>query len=233
MRLYLAAFWIVPTAVVSLLLLTKDTRYVFLCLPFVFALAACGALDIVEGLRRVATRAVPEGDRRLHRALMGVFGTLVVLSVMLTLIGGLNDYGTWTGTVFNANIARRWLDYPTAVAYVKAHSQPGDAVIVDGSPNLVGYSLGHAPSYWIPPHRTETLLYVFEKNGQAVDTQYGIPTILNAEDLDAALNSHRRVWLIGQDTVIRSLIPSMRSIVENRFTLQEDGQFVSVFLATQ
>ena len=54
-----------------------------------------------------------------------------------------------------------------------------------------------------------------------------------AEDLDAALNSHRRVWLIGQDTVIRSLIPSMRSIVENRFTLQEDGQFVSVYLATQ
>jgi hypothetical protein len=233
MRLYLAAFWIVPTAVVSLLLLTKDTRYVFLTVPFVFALAACGALDIVEALRRVATRSVPAGDQRLHRGLVGVFGVLVVLSIMLSLIGGLNDYGTWTGKVFNANIARRWLDYPTAVAYVKAHMEPGDAVIVDGSPNLVGYSLGRAPDYWIPPHRTETLLYVFEKHGQAVDTQYGAPTILNAEDLDAALNSHRRVWLVGQDTVIRSLIPSMRSIVETRFTLQEDGQFVSVYLATQ
>ena len=118
---------------------------------------------------------------------------------MLSLIGGLNDYGTWTGSLFSANVSHRWLDYPTAVSYVKARIEPGDAVIAAGTPNLVGNSLGHAPNYWIPPHRTETLLYVFEKNGQAVDTQYGIPTIFNATDFQNALEDHQRVWLIGPD----------------------------------
>ncbi len=67
MRLYLAAFWIVPTAVVSLVLLTKDTRYVFICLPFVFALAACGTVDIIDAVRRVVLRGVTRGNRLVRR----------------------------------------------------------------------------------------------------------------------------------------------------------------------
>jgi hypothetical protein len=143
-RLYLAAFWLVPTAVVSLVLLTKDTRYVFLCLPFVFALAACGTVDILDAVR-VVVGAV-RGSIRVRRALVEILAGLAVVAIMLSLIGGLNDYGTWTGSAFHANISNRWLDYPTAVAYVKAHEKPGDIVIADSSaPNLVGYSLGRAP----------------------------------------------------------------------------------------
>jgi hypothetical protein len=231
-RLYLAAFWVVPTTVVSVGLLTKDTRYAFICLPFVFALGACGTIDIIDGVRRVVLRGVPRGNRLVRKVFIEVMAGLALVAIMLSLIGGLNDYGTWTGAVFNANIAHRWLDYPTAVDYVKARLEPGDAIIAAATPNLVGYSLGRPPTYWIPPHRTETLLYVFEKHDQVVDTQYGIPTILNANDLEDALAAHRRVWLIGPDSVIRSLIPTMRTIVEKQFTLQEDGEFVSVFLAT-
>ncbi len=232
LRLYLAAFWIVPMAMVSLVLATKDTRYVFLCLPFVFALASCGVVDIIDAVRKVVLREAPAGDRRMRRVFVEVFAALSMVAVMLSLIGGLNDYGTWTGSLFHANVSHRWLDYPTAVSYVKARIEPGDAVIAAGTPNLVGNSLGHAPNYWIPPHRTETLLYVFEKNGQAVDTQYGIPTIFNATDFQNALEDHQRVWLIGPDSAIRGLIPTMRRIVQQRFILQEDGEYVSVFLAT-
>jgi hypothetical protein len=231
-RMYLAAFWVVPSVVVSLVLLTKDTRYVFLCLPFVFALAACGTVDIIDGVRQVVTRYSDRANRRLHLGFVEILGALCTVAIMLSLIGGINDYGTLTGTLFHANISQRRLDYPTAVAYVKAHMQPGDVVIAASSANLVGYNLGRPPNYWIPPHRTETLLYVFEKNDEAVDTQYGIPTILNAFDFEHALNGAKRVWLVGEDSVIRSLLPSMRVIVQTRFTLQEDGEFVSVFLAT-
>jgi hypothetical protein len=230
MRLYLAAFWFVPTAVVSLILLTKDTRYVFLSLPFVFALAACGTVDIIDALRHVVARGMSRGPRQVFVEALAALSTV---AIMLSLIGGLNDYGTWTGTAFHANVTHRWLDYPTAVSYVKAHLEPGDIVIAESSaPNLVGYNLGRAPDYWIPPHRTETLLYVFEKNDQPVDTQYGIPVLMNAHTFLAALDKAPRAWLIGQGNLIRGMLPSMRQIVQRRFTLVEDGESVCVMLAT-
>ncbi|HTZ09638.1 MAG TPA: hypothetical protein VMB72_11220 [Acidimicrobiales bacterium] len=232
LRIYLSAFWIVPTVVVSVALATKDTRYVFLCLPFVFALAACGTSDILGWVRGVVVRGRhPEGTAVRER-LVGVLALCSVAAIMLSLIGGLNDYGTFTGSLFGANVSRRWLDYPTAVAYVKAHRQPGDEVIAAATPNLVGYSLGSPPDYWIPTHRTEALLYVFEKHGEAVDTQYGIPTIFNAQDLEDALEGAHRVWLVGADSVIRSLVPAMRQVVQRQFVLEEEGEYVSVFLAT-
>jgi hypothetical protein len=230
LRLYLAAFWFVPTAIVSLILLTKDTRYVFLCLPFVFALAAGGTVDIIDALRRVVARGVTRGLRRL---LVESLAALATVAIALSLIGGFNDYGTWTETAFHANVTHRWLDYPTALAYVKAHLEPGDIVIAESSaPNLVGYNLGRAPNYWIPPHRTETLLYVFEKNDQPVDTQYGIPVLMNAHTFLAALDKAHRAWLIGPENLIRGMLPSMREIVQRRFTLVEDGESVAVLLAT-
>jgi hypothetical protein len=230
-RLYLAAFWLVPTAVVSLVLLTKDTRYVFLCLPFVIALAAGGLVDIIDAVRHVVGAA--RGSIRLRRTFVEILAGLSVFAIMLSLIGGLNDYGTWTGSAFHANISHRWLDYPTAVAYVKAHMEPGDIVIADSSaPNLVGYSLGRAPNYWIPPHRTETLLYVFEKDDRPVDTQYGIPVLMNAQTFLSALDGSRRAWIVGDSSLIRALLPSIRAIVQQRFTLQEEGESVSVLLAT-
>ena len=85
MRLYLAAFWFVPTAVVSLILLTKDTRYVFLSVPFVFALAACGTVDIIDALRHVVARGMSRGPRRLF---VEALAALSVVAIMLSLIGG-------------------------------------------------------------------------------------------------------------------------------------------------
>jgi hypothetical protein len=231
-RFYLALFWIVPATVVSLILPNVDTRYVFICLPFVFALAAAGGADVVDGLRYVVMRAGVIGTERIRRAFVELFAGGLLIAVMLSLIGGVNDYGTFTMSLDSANVSQRWLDYPTAVSYVQARIEPGDGVISAATPNLVGYRLGRAPNYWIPPHRTETLLYVFEKNGEAVDTQYGSPTILNATDFENALEGHRRVWLIGPDSVFRSLILPMRSIVETQFKLVEEGSYVSVYLAT-
>jgi hypothetical protein len=232
-RLFLATFWIVPTGVVSLLLLTKDTRYVFLSLPFVFALAACGTVDIIDAVRHVVLRGTERRGTRFWRGIIEILAGLSVVAIMLSLIGGINDYGTWTGSAFHANVSHRWLDYPTAVSYVKAHYEPGDIVIADSSaPNLVGYSLGRSPNFWIAPHRTETLLYVFEKDDKPVDTQYGIPVILNAQTFLSALDGAHRVWLVGATSLIGGLLPTIRTIVQHRFTLQEEGESVSVLLAT-
>ncbi len=116
---------------------------------------------------------------------------------------------------------------------MKAQLEPGDAVIAAASAESGRLQPRARPrrtgSRRTGPRHCSTYS---RRHDQAVDTQYGIPTILNANDLEAALSAHRRVWLIGPDSVIRSLIPAMRTIVEKQFTLQEDGEFVSVFLAT-
>ena len=104
------------------------------------------------------------------------------------------------------------LDYPNAVDYVKAHEERGDAVIAVGPANLTGYSLGHAPTYWVSANRTQTLLYVFEKDNHVVDTEYGIPVLLNAAEFEAAIDAHRRLWLVVSDeNSWRFIRPSDRS----------------------
>jgi hypothetical protein len=55
---------------------------------------------------------------------------------------------------------------------------------------------------------------------------------MNAHTFLTALDKAPRAWLIGQGNLIRGMLPSMRQIVQRRFTLVEDGESVCVMLAT-
>jgi hypothetical protein len=55
---------------------------------------------------------------------------------------------------------------------------------------------------------------------------------MNAHTFLAALDKAHRAWLIGPENLIRGMLPSMREIVQRRFTLVEDGESVAVLLAT-
>jgi len=49
LRRYLVAFWAVPATLLSLVFPSDYTRYVFICLPFVFVLAGCAWGTSVTG----------------------------------------------------------------------------------------------------------------------------------------------------------------------------------------
>ena len=232
--IYLAAFWIVPAVVISLFLPAKNIRYAFITLPFVFALACRAAAEIFELVRRAVTSGERDLSQTVRTAMTVVLAAACGMAVMMSLVGSVSDYGPLTETLFGADVQHfdSDLDYPNAVAYVKAHEERGDAVIAVGPANLTGYSLGRAPSYWVSANKTQTLLYVFEKDNQAVDTEYGIPVLLNASEFETAIDSHRRDWLVVSDQNAVRFIPSVGSLVQSRFRLVYSGESVSVFLCT-
>jgi hypothetical protein len=231
---YLATFWIVPVVIVSLFLPAKNPRYVFITLPFEFILASRACAEIFA----FVSRAVSSGERGVsrvaRRTLTLVFAGACGLAVMMSTVGSLSDYGPLAQVLFGANVQHfnLDLDYPNAVHYVEAHEHKGDAVIAVGPANLTGGSLGRAPTYWLSANRTQTLLYVFEKNNQVVDTQYGVPVLLNINEFETAIDAHPRTWLVVADQNAGRLVPSMKSVVANRFRMVYEGESVSVFLCT-
>jgi hypothetical protein len=229
---YLAAFWIVPVVVVSLFLPAKNPRYVFITLPFVFILATRTGSELFSVLRRAMTSHERGISRSLRLAMTVVLAAACGLAVMMSTVGSLSDYGPLAEVMFGADVQHFNLDYPNAVDYVKAHEEKGDAVIAVGPANLTGETLGRAPNYWVSANRTQTLLYVFEKNNQVVDTEYGIPVLLNAVEFEAAIDGHRRDWLVVADQNVGRLLPGIKAIVESRFQLVYEGESVSVFLCT-
>ncbi len=233
-RCYLAVFLVVPVLVVTFLLPAKDTRYAFVSLPFDFVLAAAGAGDVLGLVARVVVPPPAAGTARtkIHRALHATFGLLLTVAVGASLIGGVGDYGILVARVTGSDYAHRWFDYPRADAYVSAHLRPGDGVIAAASLDLVADSLRSSIVGWIPYHRSSALLYLIEQHGQAVDTEFGIPAILNGIDFEVSIDSRLRTWLIVADDDIGGLLPAERSLIESRFRLVEEGEDVSVFLAT-
>ena len=233
-RLYLALYWIVPMIVVSDFLVERDSRYCFVCFPFVFALAGCGLADLLDGLRWAVsggTRVVTS-TRRYASVCVGVFAVGLTVAVGLSLIAGLPDFGPLAQSVASANVSQSELNYPLADEYVKHRLRPGDVVIAAAPANLVGSTMGRAPDYWVPYRRYSNLLYIFDKNHRVVETQYGAGALLNGPAFERAIDAHPRSWLIVADDNFPGILPSIRQIIQNRFVLVEDDQKVSVFLNT-
>ena len=234
-RLYLALYWIVPMIVVSDFLVERDSRYCFVCFPFVFALAGCGLADLIDGLRWAVTRGagLVGATRRYAAICVAVFAVALSVAIGESLIGGLPDFGPLAQTLASANVSQSELNYPLADNYVQNRLRPGDAVIAAAPANLVGSTMRRPPDYWVPYRRYSNLLYVFDKNHRVVETQYGAGALLNGPDFERAIDAHPRSWLIVADDNYPGILPSIRQIIQNRFVLVEDDERVSVFLNTK
>jgi len=233
-RMYLALYWIVPMIIVSDFLVERDSRYCFLCFPFVFALAGCGLGDLISGLRWAVAGGVQmiRSTRRYASVCIAVFAVALTVAIGESLIAGLPDFGPLAQTVASANVSQSELNYPLADDYVKSRLRPGDVVIAAAPANLVGSTMNRAPDYWVPYRRYSNLLYVFDKNHRVVETQYGAGALLDGPDFERAIDAHPRSWLIVADDNYPGILPSIRQIIQSRFVLVEDDETVSVFLNT-
>ena len=233
-RKYLALYWLIPMIVVSDFLVERDSRYCFVCFPFVFVLAGCGLGDLLDGLRWAVSGGarVARTTRRYASISVAVFATALTAAVGLSLIAGLPDFGPLAGTLAGANVSQSELNYPLADNFVSARLRPGDVVIAAAPANLVGSTMGRAPDYWVPYRRYSNLLYVFDKNHRVVETQYGAGALLNGPAFERAIDAHPRSWLIVADDNYPGILPAIRTIIQNRFVLVEDSEKVSVFLNT-
>jgi hypothetical protein len=230
LRLYLAAFMVVPVLVVALILPATETRYGFLSFPFEFALAACALCDIAGWIGAALTRGV--APRTATRVLFGMAAAGTVVALMVSMLTSVGDYGPAVAEALGVSYSQGQADFGLTGAYVRDHLEPGDTIIAAASANVVAYGVGRVPDYWMPQHAGGRLLYVFEKDDEAVDTQYGIPTIETGDDLETVIDAHRRTWLLTTDDALASILPAELTLIRTRFTLVAESESTSVFLST-
>ncbi len=218
MRLYLSAFLWVPVLALSTVFSPKIARYVFVTMPLLFVLAALGSLDVVGMFRRALT-AVAAGVRERRAVIrMVAIATLPGFAwLALSLTGGARDYGLAFATLTGATDAYSHTDYRGVSAYMKAHERPGDLFLTLAPPDNPAYYVGRVPDMTIATGR-DKLLFLMERNGQAVDTNFGVPAILTVTELQKVIENHRRIWLVtDQGSYLSSVAPAITNLIKDQF----------------
>jgi hypothetical protein len=217
-RIYLSAFLWLPVLALSTVFSPKIARYVFITMPLLFVLGALGALDVLGMLRRLLTAAL--AGMRERRVVLGMVAAATVPSfawLALSLTSGAADYGLAVATLTHATESYSHVDYGTVAAYVKAHQKPGDLLLTLAPPDDPAYYVGRPPDMVIATGR-DKLIFLMEKGGQAVDTVFGAPAILTADDLQHVIDNHRRIWIVtDQGNYLRSVSRNITTMILNDF----------------
>jgi hypothetical protein len=159
----------------------RDEKYLFMLLPLLFLLGACGmALLGHRLLRWLAPRRPRTAALRRWPAAL----TPIVVSVGLLWL-------TW-GDI-QALLANTGDDYDAAFAYVQAHWQPGDTVLT-GTPAAAYLYLGRNDFYSV--QRAGGYDYrLLTVEGQPVDRWLASPAIVTEAALAETLAEHS-MWLV-------------------------------------
>ncbi|MGH7748755.1 MAG: hypothetical protein ACREQ5_28935, partial [Candidatus Dormibacteria bacterium] len=216
MRLYLSAFLWIPVLALSTVFSPKIARYVFVTIPLLFVLAALGAVDVLGLLRRTLT-AVNAGIRE-RRAVIRMVAVATIPAfawLALSLTGGASDYGLAFATLTGATDSYSHTDYSGVAIYMKTHERPGDLFVTLAPPDDPAYYVGRVPDMTIATGR-DKLLFLMEKNGAAVDTNFGVPAILTVGDLQKVIENHPRIWIVtDQGSYLNSVAPAITNLIKD------------------
>jgi len=207
----------------SLFYLEAD-RYVLVVLPALAMLAAAMVFRIVDRLARLARMRLAPG---LARALPTVVAALLIALVLLAQIPGPANLGLAISRTLGQPYSQTYPDYAQAGAYIRAHWKPGDIVIALAPQTDVGF-YATAPTYVLYQDKA---LSVMESHGHITDVYTGAQYLLSAQDFNAALASHQRIWLYTYGGYIccgkADQFPYQRY-----FQLAWEGYQVAVYLRT-
>jgi hypothetical protein len=230
MRLYLSAFLWIPVLALSTIFSPKIGRYVFVTMPLLFVLAALGALDVLGMLRR-ALSAVGAGirERRTVIRMIAVATIPGFAWLALSLTGGARDYGLAAATLAGATHSYTHTDYSGVSAYMKAHQRPGDLFVTLAPPDNPAYYVGRVPDMTIATGR-DKLLFLMERNAQAVDTNFGVPAILTVSELQKVIENHRRIWIVtDQGSYLTSVAPAITNLIKDQFDVVSESATAALY----
>lgn len=231
-RNFVSAFLVSEVFMLSDVFTMRNARYAIISLPPLFLLSALGVHDVVDFVARLLTPR--HSGTNAMRIAMRVGTRLAAVCAMLlvaaSMAANVESYGLLASRVTNAPYIHKYRDYSYVVNYVLQHEQPGDLFMTVAPPIIPSWYMGRAPDMIIPGISDQRLLKIFERDGRAVDSLYGVPVILAPTDLVRVLEQHHRVWLVTDDRYVRSLPPGFIDILTSRFRKVDEGAAAALYL---
>lgn len=231
MRIYLAAMLWIPVLALGTVFTPKISRYAFVTFPVLFVLGGLGAGDVLAGIRRSWSSVAHTARTRAAVSILmasTAAGGFVWIAVSLT--HGVGDYGPAAARLAGVPVMHTTLDYDRVIATLNQQRQPGDVVLTLCPPNIAAYYMGRVPDVTIATGR-DKMLYLMERNGTVVDTNFGQQSLLNTADLMRYLASHRRVWLVTDlGKYFRQVPVQMRQLILAQFREVSEGSGAALYL---
>ncbi|HEX9035401.1 MAG TPA: glycosyltransferase family 39 protein [Ktedonobacterales bacterium] len=222
---YFSVMAFLPLIALCISLPLVNDRYLYPLLPFLFILEAAMIARLLRALWRSARRAV---SPRVATSVTVTVAALLCLIVIGSEIPSIGNMGLAVSRTFGLSYHHSHPDYEYAGNYIRAHWEPGDALIT-AAPEADAAFYAKQPTYYLFHSKA---LSLFQRHGQVMTNNTGAIPILNVNDLYQALSTYHRVWLLtatGHTELVGNSGP--RPILYN-FTLVYEGQNISVYLYT-
>lgn len=218
----LAISFSLPPLLAHSLLPQKVMRYIFLLLPYVFLLTACGYVFLFRGLREL----VPSGRGRLGSlSAAGLVGLLLMLSPAAS-TGG------------RAGRGASWVDWRAGVARVAGQIQPSDAIVAGVGDDLFAITqyTGRADAHVCAPQWRTGRLADQRRAADNGRGPYGIPCLSTVPAFQELAARHGRAWVfLRSDHVNRgeskiAPVEVLNEVVERGTRMSRAGAEVTVIL---
>lgn len=231
-RNVLTGFLWIEVFMLSVVFTPRIPRYTFIVLPPLFLLAVLGIEDLVSAVRHWITPLdAPLAMRRVTQAAATAALGLGIVWLGVSQPVSIQAYGLAVADALHSPYQMQYVDYPVVVEYMKRHWRPGDLFVVAAPPNIPAEYFGRPPDRVIQTRANDRFFYMFEKNGKAVDTEFGVPIVLSPSDLQRLLETHRRIWLVTDDTrYLSTLPPGFIDVVNSHFVKVAEGATAAVYL---
>ncbi len=202
---YCALFLVSSTITLVFVFTMQADRYYYPLLPVYYLLGAYTFWKILAAfwgfarpyLTRPCTCPALIGHRLTPIMRSMLAGTVAFLCgcILITPMLPLSNFNLFVSRTLGLSYHQHYGDYNNVANYVHAHMQKGDLVVTIAPAVIVLYYVGQVDDFF----SIDRALFLFERNGQIVETTSGSHPLLSEDDFQAVLAKHNRIWLISDN----------------------------------
>lgn len=225
---YCALILMVSILTLVLAFTMQADRYIYPILPVYYLM---GAYALITGLRAFWVFARPRlvlpwpaysakpvfgGYLSASIRLTTVVITCVICaSVLIAPVLPFSNYNLFISNAAGLAYHRHYPDYDAIGQYMRQHWRKGDIVIAVSPSVSVLYYVHHVDYFF----SIDRALFLFERDGDLVETLTGAKALLNQQDFQALLATNARIWIISDNG-------QYQAAVQKRFTFPDDFHIV-------
>ena len=207
---YCALFLIISTVTLVFVFTMKADRYYYPVLPVYYLMAAYGTWTVLHALwifarphltlphvksspsERLGISSVSHRLTPLLRVALGGTVVLVFATILIVPMLPISNFNLFVSRALGIQYRRHFADYDNVAQYMHNHMRPGDTVVSVAPAVIVLYEVGKVDDYF----SVDRALFLFERDGQLMETTSGSHPLLNEAEFHSVLAEHNRIWLI-------------------------------------